>query len=377
MPAWYLESFYGEDILTRTYLHKLPAQIGRDDRSTVPVQAALVSRRHAEISVENDQLTIRDLGSTNGTFVNFLRINKATRLQHGDVIHIGDTELRIIQKTDSSVQQELNDAIDPNATATSIPALSNELPYGIRELEELIAKRQIRAVFQEIVDVRGSIIGYELLSRGTHGDLPNNPFPLFQIAESIDLAVTLSELMREQGLAEAHRQQLKGKLYVNTHPSELRDPSRLINSLRDMRQLYPASEIVLEIHEEAITGVAHLHELKTALGSLGIELAFDDFGVGQSRLLELVEATPHILKFDLALIKSIHTASQDKLNLIRKLLEMAEGLNITCLAECVSSKEEYEICRKLGFTHFQGFYFGKPKSSIETKRNNVRQIYVH
>lgn len=59
-----------------------------------PDRDDLVSRRHARIDIENTnpvKLSIVDLGSLNGTFVNRQRISKATPLQPGDVIQFGSS----------------------------------------------------------------------------------------------------------------------------------------------------------------------------------------------------------------------------------------------------------------------------------------------
>ena len=54
-----------------------------------------ISRKHAEIGLYGpDALVIRDLASTNGTYVNDRRISEKRKLQHWDVIRLGDTKLR-------------------------------------------------------------------------------------------------------------------------------------------------------------------------------------------------------------------------------------------------------------------------------------------
>ncbi|MBP1621159.1 MAG: k9ap1, partial [Acidobacteria bacterium] len=59
-----------------------------------------VSRRHASITLKDDVLTIRDLGSKNGVFVNGLKVDSAS-LQPGDVIDLGALRVRV-EKTGSS-----------------------------------------------------------------------------------------------------------------------------------------------------------------------------------------------------------------------------------------------------------------------------------
>jgi len=54
-----------------------------------------VSRKHAEIGLHGpDAYALRDLASTNGTYVNGRRMSEKMKLQHWDLIRVGDTKLR-------------------------------------------------------------------------------------------------------------------------------------------------------------------------------------------------------------------------------------------------------------------------------------------
>ena len=68
--------------------------VGRDQSAGLVVDDPEASRRHASLSVEGDTLTVEDLGSTNGTFVNGVKLAAPKRLDPGDVIRIGSTDLR-------------------------------------------------------------------------------------------------------------------------------------------------------------------------------------------------------------------------------------------------------------------------------------------
>jgi DNA-binding winged helix-turn-helix (wHTH) protein len=63
--------------------------VGRDPNSTVHIDSSSVSRRHAEIAVVESGLTIEDLRSKNGTFVNGAKIDALVRLADYDTIQIG------------------------------------------------------------------------------------------------------------------------------------------------------------------------------------------------------------------------------------------------------------------------------------------------
>jgi len=68
--------------------------IGRNPDNGIPLEGILVSRRHAQITIQGNQLILQDLESTNGTWVNNQRVGKYL-LQHGDVIQIGPARFRV------------------------------------------------------------------------------------------------------------------------------------------------------------------------------------------------------------------------------------------------------------------------------------------
>ena len=67
--------------------------IGRVAGSDVVISDPEVSRRHASITWEGGQPVIRDLGSTNGTFVNGVRLTGPLALHDGDTIGLGKVQL--------------------------------------------------------------------------------------------------------------------------------------------------------------------------------------------------------------------------------------------------------------------------------------------
>ena len=68
--------------------------VGRARRADFVVDAALVSRLHCRLTAGDEALEVVDLSSTNGTFVNDKRIEKA-RLGAGDRLRVGRVELRV------------------------------------------------------------------------------------------------------------------------------------------------------------------------------------------------------------------------------------------------------------------------------------------
>ena len=52
------------------------------------------SSKHARVEPRRDGVWVEDIGSTNGTYLNGIRLTQAKRLAPGDVVRIGETELR-------------------------------------------------------------------------------------------------------------------------------------------------------------------------------------------------------------------------------------------------------------------------------------------
>ena len=70
--------------------------VGRDHESGVRLDGdEFASARHARIDPRPDGVWVEDLGSTNGTFVNGDRVDSKRLLQPGDVLRVGETELRL------------------------------------------------------------------------------------------------------------------------------------------------------------------------------------------------------------------------------------------------------------------------------------------
>lgn len=86
-----------------------PNRIGRSPDCDFTVAHPTVSNIHCELVLREDGILIRDLESTNGTFVNGSSVREAT-LGPGEVLRLGDVEL-LVESTDVSVAiPQFNDA---------------------------------------------------------------------------------------------------------------------------------------------------------------------------------------------------------------------------------------------------------------------------
>ncbi|HSI58800.1 MAG TPA: diguanylate cyclase [Ideonella sp.] len=106
--------YSGEDTGKRYALDQARAVIGRTPRAEVYIESPAISRRHAELEVAGDSVTLRDLGSVNGTCVNEVRVEAPVLLQDGDLIRMGEVVLKFFRR--ASLDALLHDRMYRMAT---------------------------------------------------------------------------------------------------------------------------------------------------------------------------------------------------------------------------------------------------------------------
>lgn len=79
----------------RPFQGMCPLVIGRDRNAGLVLSDPEVSRRHARFETQGDTVFVRDLGSSNGTFLNGKRLANAIELREGDEVDVGTTRLHV------------------------------------------------------------------------------------------------------------------------------------------------------------------------------------------------------------------------------------------------------------------------------------------
>lgn len=113
----------------------------------IPVQS--VSKHHAELYLEDNSIKIRDMDSTNGTFVNRKPITNAA-LREGDILHIAEFEFRL-GRWAADLETENEDLKKITTVSLGRIELPDHFPGGTGALSELLEKSLTYAVFQPIV----------------------------------------------------------------------------------------------------------------------------------------------------------------------------------------------------------------------------------
>lgn len=351
--GWVLEGYLeGQPSLVITPISRFPFRVGRRAKGGLRLPSSGVSSLHAELDYDGERLWVRDLDSTNGTYVNRRRVRGQYPVKDGDVLHFATSEfvLRLMRQEDDGEQ--------------TVHRTMDDLPQrmgGYELFGRLLVERAVNIHFQPIVDLTDQrrVIGWEALGRGGLAELPTSPVELLERAGQVGRVQDVSELMRARAIEHVHALGDHPTLFLNCHPAEL-DSDRLVESMAELRALAPDVDLVLEIHEKAVTDVHGLRSLVAALAVLGIRTAYDDFGAGQARLLELVDATPAYVKFDKAWTRGIDQPGSRQHHMVRTLVQMVLDFGITAVCEGVETEVQAQGCVDVGFQLGQGFHFGRP-----------------
>lgn len=355
---FYLESS-GKDSAVPAHVHldEFPAIIGRHPDCAIQLALDRLSRTHARIDRQGGQLRIADLGSTNGTFVNHRRVSGAVWLQVGDVVHLADHEFRLMADDLPGVPAALSGG---DETVVGMEAMPKDFPLHLGAFLELLDGEKVTGFGQAIVTASGEPFALELLGRSAHPDLDQGPEQLFALASALNSETRLSRMFRRCSFELASQTGLSMPLFFNTHPSECEDMPGLMDELHRLSTAYPGLELVFEVHESAVTDLGLMAEVRQELERMGIRLAYDDFGAGQARLLELVEVPPDFLKFDRGLIHQMDSRQSPRYRLLAELNRMITDLGVATLIEGVEEESTAELCREIGVNYMQGFLFGRP-----------------
>jgi EAL domain-containing protein (putative c-di-GMP-specific phosphodiesterase class I) len=237
------------------------------------------------------------------------------------------------------------------------------MPDLAAALPGAVARGEIAAWFQPQIDIStGATVGAEALARWTHpefGEVPPADFiPLAEESGEID---EIGRFMAEESFAAVeHWSSLVPPLDVSVNVS----PIQLVTSTftdwlaeRLARLGTRRGVLTIEITESRpLENVAALVHRLNDLRAAGLGIAIDDFGVGQSSLVQLKRVHGTELKIDRSLVID---ASEATTRLLRRAITAAHDLGIRVVAEGVETYAHLQRMRELECDRAQGYLIGK------------------
>lgn len=257
--------------------------------------------------------------------------------------------------------------------------IADYLQEYLSELYRILERRQLSAVFQPILDLRGQrYIAYEGLIRGPQDSPLHAPDYLFAAARHVGRTAQLELLAREIVIESYARLKLPAKLFINASVSSLHDSGLGASTLRHMERcgLHP-SRVVIEITEnQAVKDFSSLHDQLRHHRSLGFQFAMDDLGEGFSNLRMWSEVRPEFVKIDRHLISGI-ADDQMKFQLVRAMHEIAVTCRTTLIAEGIETEREFATIRDMGIDCGQGFLIERPAAMPQALPDRELLNHLH
>ncbi len=143
---------YGQEMGRRVHIGTEPVIIGRSPKCHIHIDQESVSRNHCRIRFDGRDFLVRDLGSTNGTYVNDDLVQEEGRLRHGDQLKVGRTILKFILGDDVEVQY--HEEIYRLMTTDGLTQLHNKRYFDeMLEREVARAKRYKRSFSLMVFDI--------------------------------------------------------------------------------------------------------------------------------------------------------------------------------------------------------------------------------
>jgi diguanylate cyclase (GGDEF)-like protein len=217
------------------------------------------------------------------------------------------------------------------------------------------------------------IVGCEGLVRWPHpqrGYVPPDDF--VPLAEKSGNVRRLTRWVLANGIAQAQRwrtdaRELRVALNLSARDLDDADLPRRVGELLAAHGL-PPERIVLEVTESAVMG-----EPDAAIGVLrrladqGIDIAIDDFGVGQSSLAYLRRLPVRELKVDKSFVRAVGHVAEDQA-IVRAIVELGQRLGFRVTAEGVEDAAALDYLRGIGCNHAQGYLIGRPMPVTDFER---------
>ncbi len=151
--VWFLVGpFDSAETLRHVPLYAFPFTIGRRQDLHLSLSCKTVSSLHAEICEVGSSLVLRDLGSTNGTYVNGRRLSEPVAVTEDDLVQFANLPFRIRMQSTQDSPCTLRESACDQALALVL-------------FDKLMAERTVSPALQPIVTLSDrAVIGYEVLA---------------------------------------------------------------------------------------------------------------------------------------------------------------------------------------------------------------------
>ncbi|MCV3765126.1 putative bifunctional diguanylate cyclase/phosphodiesterase [Rhizobium sp. TRM95796] len=247
-----------------------------------------------------------------------------------------------------------------------------------QELRHGIANKEIRVVFQPLVDASTrEVTGVEALARWTSPTRgPVSPEIFIRVAEKAGLIDQLGFQVLRLAILEGVRWPGIG-VAVNVSPLQLRNPD-FCRQVRDIlaKSGFDPARLTIEVTESAL--ISNPDQAKRAFNGLreaAVKIALDDFGCGYASIGTLREFGFDSMKVDRSLVIGLHQDNNGGA-ILQATVALANALHLPVTAEGIETEEQATAVRLCGCDKLQGFLFSKPVTADEITAKYFAHLLV-
>ncbi|MDC0610999.1 EAL domain-containing protein [Vibrio sp.] len=235
-----------------------------------------------------------------------------------------------------------------------------------QRLTTAIHNDEFQLYFQPIIDASSdSLVALEALLRWPQADgsfiMPDQFLPLAEKSALINLISEWVIKEAARNLITLREAGFTGQLHVNLSAKDIQTDaiSNILSELIDSKRLNP-NDMTFEITEhDMVEDIAKARAVMKSINEMGFSFSVDDFGTGFSSLVILRELPIDEIKIDRSFIQ--HFDSNDSnLPIISHVLNLANDLNCSVVAEGVETEAIKNRLIELGATRHQGYLYSRP-----------------
>ena len=253
------------------------------------------------------------------------------------------------------------------------------MTFGAGRLwKQIVEPAGLTTAFQPIFEIGWSgrsVFALEALTRGPQGTNVERADILFEYVRRKGREAQVDRLAIAAALREARGLPGMPGLSLNVHASTLEQDRLLPVWLAEQAQEYgiPCHRLIIEIVEHAPpwSGPSFLMSLDRLRG-LGVRIALDDVGLGQSNYRMILDCQPDLLKIDRHFVTGAH-ADPHRRAVLESIADLACRLGGRAVAEGIEDERDLDVALSSGIDLVQGYLLCSPYPSKSLRKLDFMQ----
>jgi EAL domain-containing protein (putative c-di-GMP-specific phosphodiesterase class I) len=357
------ETTFGEPA-EKIWLTQFPFTIGRQEQADHCINCTRVSREHCRLSRTSKGYKIRDLGSTNGTYVNGERIDEVP-LVDGDLVSVADMEFTFFSGEPSAVDAATQRITTPNQRAAADDVVGDSLVQTVRWMNETVTQGGLQTTFQRIVSLEGGqTFGWDIV-------VFDPADAIEQAAQALlagtDCRVTrrarqVSRLVAIERIAAAR---VAGRALLRVDPIELGDRN-LASRIGKLANILGRDRVVVDLDESVTHDARQFRTFCEAMAEREVAVSLRGFAAGRVQMADYAECPPKFVRFAPQMTSDLAGSSRRKKQ-VQAAIEAAGELDAQIIVTNIADNEHAELCRELGCHLAVGPLYGAPNAAPQVR----------